>query len=439
MVEPSAKILVIGGYGVFGGRLSARLAREAGIEVWVAGRVLEKAEAHCAAHGGKSVQLDTGGDLASSFREVAPDIIIDAAGPFQTYGDDPYRVARAAIDAGAHYLDLADDAEFVAGIDVLDSTARKAGVCVISGVSSVPAISAAAVHALSWDMTSIALIDTVILPGNKAPRGLSVVRAILAQAGRRMKVWEAGAWTDVRGWGGLDRVLLALDEGRPLRRWASYIGAPDLLLFPNHFNARNVRFKAGLELTFLHLGLWFVSLSVRWKLIRSLTPFAQFFHWVASRVEGFGTDLGGMRVCITGRGRDGVAVRRDWTLVAGSGDGPSIPPTPAYVLAHEIIAGSVEPGARACLDDLDIEEIEMAFSTMDITCTRSETVSPPLFKRVLGADYESLPPPIKRLHDVLASDAHEGRASIERGNGLLSFATSVQQGAKVAVVGPMVR
>jgi saccharopine dehydrogenase-like NADP-dependent oxidoreductase len=43
---------------------------------------------------------------------------VDAAGPFQ--GAEP-RVARAAIAAGLHYVDLADARDFVAGFRALDA------------------------------------------------------------------------------------------------------------------------------------------------------------------------------------------------------------------------------------------------------------------------------------------------------------------------------
>ena len=72
--------------------------------------------------------------------------------------DDPYRVARAAIAAGAHYIDLADDGAFVAGIGALDEEARAAGVAVISGASSVPAISAAALDELVPGLATVAVV-----------------------------------------------------------------------------------------------------------------------------------------------------------------------------------------------------------------------------------------------------------------------------------------
>ena len=119
-----AKILILGGYGVFGAKLARRLAAQSEAEILIAGRSLAKAEALCRTFGGTPILLDRDGDIFGEIARLRPIIVVDAAGPFQAYGDDPYRVAKAAIAAGAHYLDLADDAAFVAGITALDEDAK---------------------------------------------------------------------------------------------------------------------------------------------------------------------------------------------------------------------------------------------------------------------------------------------------------------------------
>src|ERR1700686_2412057 len=99
-----------------------------------------------------------------------------AAGPFQGAG---YRLARAAIAAGLHYVDLADARDFVAGFGALDAAARAAGVVALSGASSTPALSHAVLDRLTKGWRSIDTVDIAISPGNRsAPRGLSVIRAI---------------------------------------------------------------------------------------------------------------------------------------------------------------------------------------------------------------------------------------------------------------------
>ena len=102
-----------------------------------------------------AAQVDRNGDLSAAIREWSADLLVDASGPFQTYGDDPYRVARAAIANGAHYFDLCDNADFCQGISALDGAARAAGVCVVSGMSSVPALSSTVVDALRDGQTPL--------------------------------------------------------------------------------------------------------------------------------------------------------------------------------------------------------------------------------------------------------------------------------------------
>lgn len=177
------KILLLGGTGVFGSRLAQLLGRD-GHALTIAGRNLNAAQDLAHQIGGSALRVDRDGPLPSL---VEYDVFIDAAGPFHAYGDDPYRLARAALDAGTHYLDLSDNAAFCAGISELDEQARAAGLCALSGLSSVPALSSAAVRALSAEETP-EVIDSAILPGNRSPRGLSVMASILSQAGRETQL-----------------------------------------------------------------------------------------------------------------------------------------------------------------------------------------------------------------------------------------------------------
>jgi hypothetical protein len=327
-----ARILVIGGYGVFGGRLAERLAAGTNAEILVAGRSLEQAAAHCLRKGGKPVRIDREGDIFNEIALLEPTIVIDAAGPFQAYGKNPYRIVEAAIAAKAHYIDLADDGAFVAGIGTLDDSAKAAGVAVISGASSVPAISAAALDELTHGLSAVSLTGSAILPGNRIPRGLSVLRAIVGQAGRPLLVWRGGKWTDTTAWGDLRRFSLDAHGATPVEgRLASAIGAPDLILFPERYGARSALFHAGLELKTLHLGLWLLALPVRLGLVPSLGPLAGWLGRMAGWLARFGSDRGGMVAYAVGRDSAGRAMDRRWTLVAETGDGPQVPPTPALL------------------------------------------------------------------------------------------------------------
>lgn len=117
------KVLVLGGYGVFGERLARLLVRD-GHTVTVAGRDGGKARALAERLGCAWVTMDRRRDLHLL---AGQDVVVDAAGPFHAYGDDPYQLPRAAISEGVHYLDLADNAVFCTGIASLDAAAKAAG------------------------------------------------------------------------------------------------------------------------------------------------------------------------------------------------------------------------------------------------------------------------------------------------------------------------
>src|SRR5207247_2609299 len=112
-----------------------------------------------------------------------------------------YRVAELSIELGAHYLDLADAREFVAGIGQLDDQARQRGLLVTSGVSSTPAITSALIEELRPEFSRIDEIHTALSPGNQNPRGVSTIAAVLSYLGRKIRVWQDGQWVERPGWG----------------------------------------------------------------------------------------------------------------------------------------------------------------------------------------------------------------------------------------------
>src|SRR5262245_26215039 len=129
-------VLIIGGYGTFGGRLAELLAREPRLSLIIAGRSRERAERFAARLGPGADRRDE--SLRSVLARLSPDIVVDASGPFQAYGDAPYRLVEACVALGIDYLDLADASDFVAGIGRFDAAARRENVFVLSGTSSLP-------------------------------------------------------------------------------------------------------------------------------------------------------------------------------------------------------------------------------------------------------------------------------------------------------------
>src|SRR5262249_41045947 len=139
-------VLILGGYGTFGGRLARLLSGEAKVALLIPRRSRAKAAAFCAGlpvgTEARPLLFDRDGDVKAQLERAAPDMIVDASGPFQSYGDDPYRVVKAAIALGISYLDLADGAAFVQGIAQFDAAARARNTFALAGASSFPVLTA---------------------------------------------------------------------------------------------------------------------------------------------------------------------------------------------------------------------------------------------------------------------------------------------------------
>src|ERR1700760_3801921 len=97
------RIVVLGGTGNFGARIVRALRTDPTIELVVGGRHGASAEGATEV---PAVTLDMHApEFAQTLRALAPQLLIHCVGPFQ---GQSYRVAEAALAAGAHYLDLAD-------------------------------------------------------------------------------------------------------------------------------------------------------------------------------------------------------------------------------------------------------------------------------------------------------------------------------------------
>lgn len=366
--RPVRRVLIPGGYGSFGQWLVQTLARDARLEITVAGRNAEKAAAMCArvrqVNGARLLPacIDVGDDrLAEGLASRKIDLVIHAAGPFQARD---YRVAAAAIESGSHYLDLSDARRFVTGISGLDKAAKAAGVEVISGASSVPGLSSVVVDHLAGGLARVDDIDIQIAPGNRAPRGEATIRAILGYTGKPFRVWRNGEWRQVFGWQELRRQRYQ-DIGW---RWLAACDVPDLESLPARYpDVGSVRFSAGLELGSLHLAMWVMAGMVRSGLIRDWSAHTRWIGWLARRFEPLGSDTGAMRVRVAGVDRQGASTNLAWTLIAREGHGPRIPTIPALILARELIDGRPPaPGARPCVAQFGLAQFTRAVGHLSI-------------------------------------------------------------------------
>lgn len=423
------KVLVVGGYGVFGGRLARLLADEPRITLLLAGRSEDKARAFCDSLESQSTlvprRFDRDGDLDAQLAVAAPDLVVDASGPFQAYGERPWRLAQACIAAGIPYLDLADGSDFVAGISTLDAAAKRRGVFVLSGVSTCPALTAAAVRRLTEGWSSVTSIKAGIAPTPWAGLGLSVVQAIAGYAGRPVPLLMFGkpstgtalVWTRSR--------TIAPPGEVPLRvQHFSLVDTPDLRVLPPLYpGLQHIWFGAGPTPEVLHRMLNGLARLVQLGLLPTLKPLAPAFHWAINRLR-WGEHRGGMFVAVAGRDAQGRATRRSWHLVAEGDDGPFIPSIPASLIIRRLLEGRTPaPGARPATGDLELAHFEALFSTLAIRSgVRDEVAaSEPVYRQVMAGAYDAMPPAWRAIHELReGSLTVAGRASVARGGGLLA-------------------
>lgn len=405
-----SRILVIGGYGGFGARLTRRLLG-AGHEVLVAGRNAEKAAAFCAGlERAEPLVVDRTNGVGLAMARHRPELVIDAAGPFQASG---YTVPEACIAMRIPYLDLADARDFVTGIAALDKAARAAGVAVIAGASSICGLSGAVTRELAAGLDRVDMVEMAISASNRASAGASVAAAILSYVGRPVRLWRGKRWATGYGWQEMRREAFLFADGGGLRgRLIGIADVPDHAIVPGALpGSPSVAFRAGTELGFQMRALWLASWPVRWGWFGSLSQAARWLLPLYRAMLGLGSDRSAMHVTLRGAG-----IERRWTLVASEGDGPEIPVLAAELLAADMLGGRVAPGARHAWGELALDRFEPLFAGLAIRHeTRERDLPPPLYARLMGARFSTLPPLVQAIHQVHGDGGAAGEGSVERG------------------------
>jgi hypothetical protein len=351
------RAVVIGASGNFGARIARALGQDSGIEVVRAGRSCAAARLDIHSPG---FERDLGA--------LNPGLVVHCAGPFQ--GQD-YRVARAALAAGAHYLDLADGRAFVARFQKEnDAVAKAADRIALSGASTLPALCTAVIDSLRPRFAQMEQIRVAIAPGQRAPRGAATIAGVFSYAGKPFKVLRGGDWTQAWGWQALRRIRI---EGVG-NRWAAACDVPDLELIPARYpGVKTVEFHAALELGIQHFALWAAAGLRRAGLPLPIERWAAPLDKAASWLDAFGSERGGMLVSVTGTDSSGRRKRVEWHLAADDSHGPEIPCMAAILLARKLArSGLAERGAYPCMGFLALEDFEPEFARWGIRTSIEE-------------------------------------------------------------------
>ena len=421
------KILILGGYGTFGGRLAYLLANDERLTLLIAGRSKQKASAFCKQLpvGAQKIPLffDRNGDVEAQIKDINPKLVVDATGPFQSYGEDPYRVVKACIANAVDYMDLADGSGFVKNINQFNEQAKLQNIFVLSGVSSFPVLTAAVVRRLSQKLAQINTIKGGIAPSPYAGVGLNVIRAIATYSGKRLPLIRNKQRSFGYALTETMRYTICPPGYLPLNNTLfSLVDVPDLQVLPELWpELDSVWMGAGPVPELLHRMLIGLAWLVRIRLLPSLLPFASLFHFVINILR-WGEHRGGMFVLVEGCDGNGKKIERSWHLLAEGNDGPFIPSMAVEALVKRSLSDErPASGARPATQDLELEDYEAIFRNRTIYTGQREwtedTCQELLYQRLLGNAWNSLPDPLIKLHRSKKAD---GLAKVQVGKNLIA-------------------
>lgn len=352
-------VLVLGGTGVFGRRIAANLVKRKELDLVIAARDGASAAAYVRVLGpdrAASLVVDIAkADAVPRLLAAKPAVIVDTVGPFQGRN---LALPRRCAERGIHYVDIADGRARVAEIASLDATARLEHAAIVSGASTLPALSTAIVDELAPNPREVVGIDVGIAPGQRTPRGLATASAILSYCGRPIPALGGGE--PVYGWGDLDRHAYPAPVGE---RWLSNVDTPERAVWRTRYPAlEHATIRGGLEVSLVHLGLAMLSRGVRLGVLPSLARFAQPFLKIAAAFDWLGSDAGAMHVRVMTRDAHARSATREAFVVAENGDGPQIPAAPAALVVKKLLglpgyAPLETRGAFPCVGILTREEI----------------------------------------------------------------------------------
>jgi hypothetical protein len=424
------KVLIIGGYGTFGSRLARLLVNQSQLTLLIAGRSIKQAQGLCKQLNSNAATVlplyfdRNDSEIEDRLRSIQPDLVVDATGPFQSYGKDPYRVVKACLATSVNYLDLADGSQFVKGIAQFDTYAKEKNVYVLSGVSTCPVLTAAVVRRLTKGLTKLHSIKAGIAPSPYANIGLNVIRGIASYSGQTMFVIRGGQPTVTYALTETMRYTISPPGYLPLNnRHFSLVDVPDHQVLPELWpDIDSIWIGAGPVPEILHRLLNSLAWLVRWGIIPSLSPLAPLFHRAINIIR-WGEHRGGMFVSIEGVDNQGKKHERSWHLLADGDTGPFIPSMAVEAIVRRALNGKKPAsGARAATTDLEIEDYEISFQNHGIITGQrdSKGTNETLYRKLLDQAWYKLPISLQRMHTHKTLAKVAGLANVERGTSIIS-------------------
>lgn len=358
----ATRILVLGDSAA-GRYISTALAADPAFECLLGARQTDRLRSFAGQLGIAVIAVDDA-DVASlgrAFDEVFA--VVNTFGPFVP---GSYAIAQRCAACGVHYLDVASASQYVSGISALNRRAKASGSMIVTGASVVPAVSAALIDYLAKEFDRVGEIHTAVAALDNGSSWRDGARSVRPLAGHPMRIKQDGRWREAFGWSEPMRV----DFPAPVGRRRMYLcDVVDLVLFPQRYGARTVTFRAGLARPLLNYTMGLVSRFAR----RRASAEQQLDDTPAggTGLQELLASASGIHVIVRGQcNRENIT--RSATLVSRGHSSGAIACSPVLALLKTWVRkGITDPGARPCVDLLDLDAIKAELKDKDIVLVRS--------------------------------------------------------------------
>lgn len=339
------RIIVYGGNGFFGRLVVEDLLAHSDTNITIASRSCKNSLNLGPLQKRIESVISDANDYESIFSTLdGAKIVINCLGPFQ---GQSLNLLRACIEKKIHYIDVADDRDFVIRCFQLRPQIEQAGIMAFVGCSVIPGISCLLVKFCRNHLSNIEKVRIFITPGTHHPRGPGSFLSLLSTVGNSFSIPYKGSHRTVKGWTGREQVCFPEPLGK---RWVYYVvDVPDYFLQPLYFNAKSVDFKIGSEMDFLNRLLAITRWIKQMLHIRKLDVFVPFFRSAISVASFFGTTQGGVMVKVIGKNKLGPK-QMEMSVFAGT-RGEIIPAILPSLAAQMILADEVNFSGIVPLSD----------------------------------------------------------------------------------------
>ena len=259
-------------------------------------------------------------------------VLAHFAGPFYELPIEPL---HAAAEAGANYVDVAEDREFGRRVRGLAGPVRAAGIAALSGLSVVPGMEVLFAEMFRPHMDEITSFRGFAAPDTRRHRGRAIFETMMHGVGTSFRLPRRGRYEQVRGWSEGEWVRFPPPLGKRLVYLVLEMADADVL--PEMFGVQTVEFKAGSEWALLNRMLSLAG-SIRartghpkWE---RYTDLVRAISWAIGR---FGKNRGGVVFEIGGRANGQPLTHR--VAVVGEREGGRIPSVLAAIAVEEMLAG----------------------------------------------------------------------------------------------------